>query len=1273
MATATGVRPRLSRPRRAATIVEAAAFATAAILLAWLAFWLIRQQAQGLVVDARHLLGDGLGRVDAPFTAADARSILGPDRRADAAARTAGFVDDVKAAVAAPGGPVVYYISAPLLGHDRPIGDAKLADLIAQVAAAARRDVVLALDLAQVDSDRDLGVYAASPYHGLAEAVAKIEPGSHVVYVLTSAGPAQKSWASDALGGSVFAHFLRAGLAGDSAAWDEVPTPGRVSVEGLHQFVRHHVAGWARKHRGANQTPMLLRVGEPRRPVALAFARPSPAPAPPAEPPAPKDAPKPEEKPAAKDADPAKPAPPPADPPREALLRRVVEEWKAHDALAASSPWRSSPARFRAYQGLLLRAERLLRSSWNDPAALDDPRKGLADVEHELASAVAAREAVQAAVKAAEAHAESFPFKPARAEEAGRRDVTEALTFLTGAGPEDHELYAAPAPIPAAPAAADAKPAAPAPKAPEPPRALAEASTVDHPERFLELQLPAWALGYAEAFKVPDHFRAERRGAALRRLVESRAVAEDALGADLRGLDWVQPGVEKGDEARRRLQDDLFDPSLSSGEAGKALVEGASTLRRQYEPARRFGRAFHDGRVAWERVAARLPDLAEWAVRSRVATRRDGPFPGAAADALDAAATLADELHRPAAEGVGDEAHRRADAIGLASQKASAAVDALERSMLDSTRSDDWDALDAALRTPWIPAESRRRLLEAAVGISESLPIEKRRVAPDSAGDDAPDDPRFWALAVGLAELDRRLALIAAGSPAPDRSADPIAAAIEAVRARPIEVDAALRSFGEYGESARKRREDDRAARARVGQGEPRKPKDLQADFQKADRAARLMGRAEALADRAGGDARVAAWDRLARLRALDFHAARLREDYVRSAPRLLQEVAALAKDLNAVPPADRFAAWAPLGIRVEPSGETTVRIGEDGRAEIKLGLEIQEEREAGIPGGRAFVGLSAPPPELEVRGAKPGATASPPGMLKEVGRAPDAAHDAYVIRQLDAATKAEGYPLVATAFYRGRIDPRGAVPLAVVPRSFAEPVTIQIAHDAEYMKRRYGAEEAKLIMDQFRLHPGFGYMHRDKSAPYRLTFRNETFQDLKVHYKRTLVDPAGKPPVAIDEVPAELALAAGKSAEVLGEVKALQVPFGEVRALRLEWGIVGRPEPRPPFQVQFAQVGVEEYMVPTPGIKNVLVNGLPQDSYVVHFRRRADDKVREPILGEEVRGTINGREEGLKPSEVIRPGEGFQFFNGRTSAERKFTWSARIENDEFKPRESNP
>lgn len=1279
MAITTGRRPRLSKPRQAAILVESAALVSAAVLMGWLALWLVQQRAQGLAIHAQHLPNADLAAVDAPFPAADARSILGS---APVEASPSGFMKGVEGVVNSPGGPVVVYLAAPLLGYgpDQPIGDTTIAGLIEKIAATTRRDVVLAIDLAQVDSDRDLGVYAASPYHGLADAVAKIKPGDHAVYVLTSAAPAQKSWVSDALGGSVFGHFLRAGLKQEGGAgdWDGEAVAGRVGVDGLHRYVRDHVARWAEKYRGAVQTPMLLRVGdEPRRPVMLALAKTPPAPAQVTVPEAPApEKPKAEADAAAKDPA-AKPAPAPVGP-RIALLNDLVAEWKEHDALAAEVPWRTAPARFRGYQAGLLLAERRLRSAWNAPEALAEARA-------ELTATTSHRHDVRAAMKAAASAAAEFPFRAVRRDEAGRRELTAALVYLTGTGP-DPDLFAAPAPAPNPQPAGAEKPTVPAPKGPaEAPSALVEAKATGYPERYLELQVAAWALQYVEAFRVPSHFRDDRRGMLLRRLVDARSWAEDALETDHRGLDWLRQAVAKGDEERRRLQDRLFAPAESTGDAGKAMAEQIAALPRlHYDPARRRATVFHDGRVAWERTASRLADLAEWAVRARPPASGADPLPAAAVAALDDAEALVRELDRDPGEESEEEKGRRADAIVEASRKSEASIDALERDMLASIRSDvAWKSRDAALRTPWIPADARKVLLEAVTRAPEAMATSPAPPSTPAASEADEVDPGFWALAGGLARLDERLRRIARPASAPDSDGDHVAAAWEAVRSRE-DAGRALESFRAYGEAARKQRDADRAGRPR---DEARKPEALHAILRDQDRAVRLVGRPEAKSDPAA-DGRVSEWDALGRFRTLAFHLARLRDDDVPASPTLAAMQAGVARQLKIVPGPDPFVGWAPLAVRIEPAGIASVQIRkEDGLAEIRVGLKHEEDRESRIPRGLAFVGLAAPtvptppapaagpappaPAPLVIRGAKSGA-ASPPGVLKEVGGGFDSTLDDYTIRQVDASANAEPYSLAAIAFYRGRVDAPGIVALSVIPQSFSRLVQVRMTYDPDDIRRRFG-DLADRIRDQFELHPGFGYMHKGKSASYRLVFENLTFQPLKVHLRRTLQAGPDKPGSPIDAQEVVLDLPARKSGQVSGVVTSAQVPFGEVRTLRVEYGVDGRPGPASTYDVEFAQVGLKDYMDATPLIRveNDYADRVPRDSYVVDFRRRADDKVREPILGDEIVVTVNGEEQ---PGITIWPGDaGFHAYSPRTTNARKFTWSARFGNDAFEAREAAP
>jgi len=1276
MATATSRGIGLTKPRQAVAILEAATLTSAVVLLAWLALWFIHRRAEGLRVEAFHLGNESLASGEAPFPEADARAVLGArDGEGPSATPPDGLLDAVRGACSRPGGPVVIYVSAPALdaGPDPALGATTLRMLLEEVATSAKCDVVLALDLAQVDSDRDLNVYANGPYRGLDELAQSIRPGGHALYLLTSAAPAQKSWASEALGRSAFAHYLGRGLSGDARGWDATEIPGRVTVEGLHRYVREHVARWARDYRRAVQTPMLLRVGQPGRPVALAFARPVESTADP-------KAPEPAKREPAVDAKADAKAAPPKEP-RAALLGDVLEEWKRHEVMLDRSPppYRSHPASFRAYQGMLLRAELRLRQAWNDPGSLEAAREG-------LRGAARAREELEASLKEDEARENAFPLRAARNEEEGRRAVTEALTYLTGFGPADRALFAPPASPDPPQAAVPDKPDA-GPKAagrPEAPRALADAIPQGYPERFLELQLPAWALRYAREFQVPDAFRDDRRAAILHRLVESRSVAEQALAEDRRGLDWVRPAIARGDDERRRLQDLLFAPEQAEGEAGKELLEAIpAILRAHYEPAARFANTYKEGRATWERASARLPDLAEWSIRVR-ARRGDGlgadddPLPPEVARALDDAEALVRALDRPIPDDGAfvSEAQARSEAVAEASRKVDSSLAALEKGLLDSARAEGrgWVEIDAALATPWLPAESRRSLLQAVVRQSERVRVEPDPGSPDA--DARPPDPGYWALAAGLVALDERLRGLGAG-PAADSGAA-AAQAREAARGAsdsPGASDAAVPAFWKYAESAARLRDRARVERSRRLAGDPKGPSDLQALLRGDDRAVRLLGRGEARRDARPEDGLVDALDRLARFQTLAFHAERLSEDFAADAPAIVQEAAALARSLGLREPRDPFAAGGSLALRTEPPAGSPLRIGDDGRAEVRLGLAPPEAgREDRIPPGRAFVGLAAPPAGLVLEGPGGAAETSPPGGLEEVGPGAAARLDELAVRQLDPTLAGDTFELRAMAFYRGRVDQRAAVPLTVVPRAYAELVKLQIAHDVDDLKARFGEKTAALVEDQFKVHPGEGYMHRGKSAAYRLNFTNVTFSDLTLAFRRTLASPGGgEPEVPIDEEEKSVPLAAGATFSLPGEVTSAQVPMDRPRDLRVAWRVVEKKEPMKPLSVRFRQVDVGRYMTFRPSIGVAEHDRTLQECFIVQFIRRADDPVREPILGREIAGMINGIKTTFAPTQVIMPGKSFTMTQPRTPpGAAKFTWSAEIENDRIQPRESD-
>ena len=84
------------------------------------------------------------------------------------------------------------------------------------------------------------------------------------VTVLNSTDAGERAWASADLGGSVFGHFFRRGLAGEACrdgAWMGFRPPV-VNVKELHAYIDEKVSQWVEQQRGAAQHPILLSVDQ---------------------------------------------------------------------------------------------------------------------------------------------------------------------------------------------------------------------------------------------------------------------------------------------------------------------------------------------------------------------------------------------------------------------------------------------------------------------------------------------------------------------------------------------------------------------------------------------------------------------------------------------------------------------------------------------------------------------------------------------------------------------------------------------------------------------------------------------------------------------------------------------------------------------------------------------------------------------------------------------------------------------------------------------------
>ncbi len=134
---------------------------------------------------------------------------------------------------------------------------ARVFDALRSAGVPARVHKLLVLDSVREIADWNLAQACNSFVDSLPAAVA--EASIPNLAILTSSGPGQAAAATPALGGSVFGHYLRLGLAGAA------DSPGfggngnrRVSLVELTQYLQGHVHGWTAHHLGRAQTPQTI-------------------------------------------------------------------------------------------------------------------------------------------------------------------------------------------------------------------------------------------------------------------------------------------------------------------------------------------------------------------------------------------------------------------------------------------------------------------------------------------------------------------------------------------------------------------------------------------------------------------------------------------------------------------------------------------------------------------------------------------------------------------------------------------------------------------------------------------------------------------------------------------------------------------------------------------------------------------------------------------------------------------------------------------------------
>ncbi len=196
---------------------------------------------------------------------------------------------------------------------------------------------IVFLDCNRIDTDWKLGVMYNGFVDRLDEVVTKADGGRKNLVVINSAGSTQVGWTSpEKLGASVFAHFIRRGLAGDASKGSS-----RVTLVNLFDYLDDKVSGWVNQRYQDVQKPQMFPkdARDWGKDFVLTWSESKPA---------------------------VDPGPPAAD---DAKWDKVGKLWKTHDELR---PWgsragltgrqRLNALSWEAFEQQLMRLERLAQS-----------------------------------------------------------------------------------------------------------------------------------------------------------------------------------------------------------------------------------------------------------------------------------------------------------------------------------------------------------------------------------------------------------------------------------------------------------------------------------------------------------------------------------------------------------------------------------------------------------------------------------------------------------------------------------------------------------------------------------------------------------------------------------------------------------------------------------------------------------------------------------------------------------------------------------------------
>jgi hypothetical protein len=972
-----------------------------------------------------------------------------------------------------------------------------------------RGPTLLILDASQVDSDRGTGVFANSFLRHLDDL---IQDDSNLL-VLTSCAPGQVSWTADPYGRSIFADCVAR-----SGAW------GRGSVADLHEQVASRVSSWARTHRNAIQTPQLL--GNLRR---NDFGLP-PLQSPP------------EDK-----------AVPPEVP--EELRGRLRASWEAQLEIARSRPYLGYPLRWRQYRDGLLRAERLIRSGRVAEAgpALDRVDSLAEDLRKQLDAAPPAR-------------LPSFAMRIAMAPPGRRAEIEQEWEaaeetirrFFRG---EPAAAASSPAP-PSSTAVASAEPAPDAPDtgdSPTTPADTAKALPVEPAGPNSISELPPSAEGLlAERYALFLSLGGEDED--LRPVRQDRLMqgfdlaikAEQVAAVDGRLLPWIAPVVAEADRRRLEGQDLLFASDLEAIRSARDLLVDASG---RYDEALALARPLTEAIELLQLLADELPYDGEWAapepsrhsqidlLLTRAATLADliaSPPPGWNASVITRGGTSA------SLQQINGQLRTVRGEYNTLTRTFATLVDRSARPGASSS----WRRLDAMLRVPTIPVDSRMALVDASLAVDRPLlPAREDYGSPD--GTPGPDEG-FWNRATGLARFELGL-LRLSGIPVDDLRGD-----LGRAESWENSQDRAFDAMDAISRGIRRHR-DDLLDRRPPGDDDGRSPgRDLRA----ADWLARTLPAATLQRRFDPDDSPSGLRSGRDRAEQLAWQARRLADDL---ALALAGDALALARTLDSGAPN-----LAEVGAAIDPLRSAALRVENQdpgdapGRAAVALAVSGGEQ----MPPGKAVLLLKHDP--VKVLRARPGDSM--------IGVPVSGRTDHRI--EIDFA---EGTDATPTVFYRGQQFEGRPVTISEVEQvSLAVRQRFQFAVDKNGEEITYRNRRIE-VADQFLEHPDEGYLHPNSRLDYRLELTNRTPDPVSVVVAQRWEEGPAR------ETQVDLAPGESLPDSVIGSVSSIDfTPEQPVRVLTVEVresGGMGRPLCKP-RRVEFRVLDPKQYIAARPYYK---------------------------------------------------------------------------------------